>query len=113
MADSHLQVNHNGSLETRKTVLWATSEADKKEVLLQIFSQPNWTVERLEHIEGSYWKIEVKNQTITYKINLYVSSVRDEARQLDEYKMQLGAITPIVEEGWITLIIYYIRRSRV
>lgn len=104
MADSHLQVNHNGSLETRKTVLWATSEAEKKEVLLQIFSQPNWTVERLEHIEGSYWKVETKNQTITYKINLYVSSVRDEARQLDEYKMQLGNITPIVENGWITLI---------
>lgn len=104
MADSHLQVNHDGSLETRKTVLWATSESDKKDVLLSIFSQPNWDIDRLEHIEGSYWKLETHNQNISYKINLYVSSVRDEARKSDEYKMQLGAITPIVEEGWKTLI---------
>ena len=104
MADSHLQVNHNGSLENRKTVLWGTSEAEKREVLLQIFSQPNWRIDTLEHIEGSYWKLETSSQNISYKINLYVSSVRDEARQPDEYKMQLGAISPIVEEGWITLI---------
>ena len=104
MADSHLQVNHDGSLETKKTVLWATSESDKKDVLLSIFSQPNWDIDRLEHIEGSYWKLETHNQNISYKINLYVSSVRDEARKSDEYKMQLGAITPIVEEGWKTLI---------
>ena len=104
MADYHLQVNHNGSLENRKTVLWGTSEAEKREVLLQIFSQPNWRIDTLEHIEGSYWKLETSSQNISYKINLYVSSVRDEARQPDEYKMQLGAISPIVEEGWITLI---------
>ena len=104
MADSHLQVNHNGSLENRKTVLWGTSEAEKREVLLQIFSQPNWRIDTLEHIEGSYWKLETSSQNISYKINLYVSSVRDEARQPDEYKMQLGAISPIVEEGWITII---------
>ena len=104
MADSHLQVNHDGSLETRKTVLWGTSESDRKEVLLQIFSQPNWRVDRLDHIDGSFWKVETSSHNISYKINLYVSSVRDEARQPDEYKMQLGAITPIVEDGWITLI---------
>ena len=104
MAESHLQVNHDGSLETRKTVLWGASEAEKKEVLLHIFSQPNWHIDKLEHIEGSYWKVVTSSQNITYKINLYVSSVRDEARQPDEYKMQLGAISPIVEEDWITLI---------
>lgn len=104
MADSHLQVNHDGSLEIRKTVLWGTSEADRKEVLLQIFSQPNWRVDRLDHIDGSFWKVETSSHDISYKINLYVSSVRDEARQPDEYKMQLGAIDPIDEDGWITLI---------
>ena len=104
MADSHLQVNHDGSLENRKTVLWATSESDKKEVLLGIFSQPNWNIDRLDHIEGSYWKVEIHNQNISFQINLYVSSVRDEARQPDEFKMQLGAITPIDEAGWVTLI---------
>lgn len=104
MADSHLQVNHDGSLENRKTVLWAASESDKKEVLLGIFSQPNWNIDRLDHIEGSYWKVETHNQNISFKINLYVSSVRDEARQPDEFKMQLGAITPINEDGWVTLI---------
>ena len=30
--------------------------------------------------------------------------MRDEARQPDEFKMQLGAITPIDEDGWVTLI---------
>lgn len=104
MADSHLQVNHDGSLETRKTVLWGTSESDRKEVLLQIFSQPNWRVDRLDHIDGSFWKVETSSHNISYKINLYVSSVRDEARQPDEYKMQLGAIDPIDEDGWVTLI---------
>lgn len=104
MADSHLQVNHDGSLETRKTVLWGTSESDRKEVLLQIFSQPNWRVDRLDRIDGSFWKVETSSHNISYKINLYVSSVRDEARQPDEYKMQLGAIDPIDEDGWITLI---------
>ena len=70
MADSHLQVNHNGSLENRKTVLWTTSETDKEIVLRQIFSQPNWEIKRLEHIEGSYWKVETRNQIVSYKINL-------------------------------------------
>lgn len=104
MADSHLQVNHDGSLATRKTVLWATSDAQRKEVLSQIFAQPNWNIERLEHIEGSHWKVEVMSMVHSFKINLYVSSVRDEARQPNEYKMQLGAIQPITEDGWLTLI---------
>ena len=60
MADSHLQVNHDGSLENRKTVLWATSESDKKEVLLGIFSQPNWNIDRLDHIAGGKWKLTIR-----------------------------------------------------
>lgn len=106
MADTHLQINSDGSTEMRKTVLWPSSTAGKEEVLKSIFSQNNWDVVRLYNVSGSHWKIEVSCQQVSYKINLYISSVRDEARQNDEFKMQLGNSYPTENEnGWITLIL--------
>lgn len=106
MADTHLQINPDGSTEMRKTVLWPSSTAGREEVLKSIFSQNNWDVTRLYNVSGSHWKVEVSCQQVSYKINLYISSVRDEARQDDEFKMQLGNSYPTEDEdGWITLIL--------
>lgn len=106
MADTHLQINPDGSTEMRKTVLWPSSTAGKEEVLKSIFSQNNWKIIRLFNVSGSHWKIGVSCQQVSYKINLYISSVRDEARQDDEFKMQLGGSYPTEDEdGWITLIL--------
>lgn len=106
MADTHLQINPDGSTEMRKTVLWPSSTAGREEVLKSIFSQNNWDVTRLYNVSGSHWKVEVSCQQVSYKINLYISSVRDEARQDDEFKMQLGNSFPTEDEdGWITLIL--------
>lgn len=39
-------------------------------------------------------------------MNLYISSIRDESRQPDEFKMQLGNTYPSsTEDGWITLVL--------
>ncbi len=106
MADTHLQVNPDASLVSRKTTLWASGENERKQIITSIFEQKNWTVNSIEHINGAFWKVETFCQNISYKINLYISSVRDEARQNDEFKMQLGNSYPEADEpGWITLIL--------
>lgn len=106
MADTHLQINADGSTVMRKTVLWPSSTNGREEVLKSLFSRNNWEISRIFNVSGSHWKVEVSCQDISYRINLYISSVRDEARQEDEFKMQLGGTYPTSEEeGWITLIL--------
>ena len=101
MADSHLQVNSDGTTITRKTELWPSSKQSQQEILRSIFEQHNWKVSRLENINGSYWKVETSSAIFSWKINLYISSIRDESRQPDEFKMQLGSSYPKSEEpGW-------------
>jgi len=82
----HLQINPDGSTEMRKTVLWPSTTTGREEVLTHIFAQNNWRVSRLFNVSGSHWKVEVSCQQVSYKINLYISSVRDEARQDDNLK---------------------------
>lgn len=106
MADLHLQINSDGSTEMRKTVLWPSKTVEREEVLKAIFSRNSWNVVRLFNVSGSHWKVEVSCQDVQYKINLYIGSIRDEARQDDEFKMQLGNSYPTEDEdGWITLIL--------
>ena len=106
MADLHLQINSDGSIEMRKTVLWPSKTVEREEVLKAIFSRNSWNVVRLFNVSGSHWKVEVSCQDVQYKINLYIGSIRDEARQDDEFKMQLGNSYPTEDEdGWITLIL--------
>ena len=106
MADSHLQVNHDGSTETRKTTLWPTSKSEQEIVIKSIFEQNNWIVGSIKNISGSHWKINVSCLTDELNINLYISSIRDESRQPDEFKMQLGNSYPDGnEEGWLTLVL--------
>ena len=105
MADSHLQVNSDGTTITRKTELWPSSKQSQQEILRSIFEQHNWKVSRLENINGSYWKVETSSAIFSWKINLYISSIRDESRQPDEFKMQLGSSYPKSEEpGWLNIV---------
>lgn len=106
MADTHLQVNTDGTTTIRKTVLWPSSKQFQQEILRKIFEQHNWKVSRIENINGSYWKIESSSTISSWRINLYISSIRDESRQPDEFKMQLGSSYPKSEEpGWINLVL--------
>ncbi len=106
MADLHLQINSDASTVMRKTVLWPSKTVDRENILKSIFSRNNWEVICLFNVNGSHWKVEVSCQDLYYRINLYISSIRDEARQDDEFKMQLGNAYPSGDEsGWITLIL--------
>ena len=106
MADSHLQVNHDGSTGTRRTTLWPTSKPEQEVVIKSIFEQNYWAVSSITNISGSHWKVIVACPAKELKINLYISSIRDESRQPDEFKMQLGNTYPSgFEEGWLNLVL--------
>lgn len=106
MADTHLQVNHDGSTSERKTSLWPSSKSSQELVLKSIFEHNGWSVSSIQNISGSHWKIKVSCPIKELKLNLYISSIRDESRQPDEFKMQLGTSYPTDEEdGWINLVL--------
>lgn len=106
MADTHLQVNIDGTTSMRKTEILPNKTEEKRQILLRIFERYNWHVKRLEHINGSNWEIECKSNTSTLKINLFISSIRDESRQDDEFKMQLGATYPTENrDGWLNVVL--------
>ena len=106
MADTHLQINSDGSTAVRKTTLWPSKKTEQEPILRSIFEQKNWIVTQIENVVGSHWKIETKCFNLLWKINLYISSIRDESRQPDEFKMQLGSSYPdSEEEGWINLVL--------
>lgn len=107
MADSHLQVNTNATVESRKTRLWANSVNEKETIIKSIFERDNWRVLRIENVSGSHWKIQTKCvDNYFFNINLFIGSIRDEARANDEFKMQLGSTFPVDNEvGWHTIIL--------
>ena len=106
MSASHLQVNKDGSMSDRRTMLWPTSKQSQKEIIRSLFENDCWQVTSIENISGSFWQIETSSQITSYSINLYISSIRDEERQNDEFKMQLGNSYPNGEvPGRITLIL--------
>lgn len=106
MADTHLQVNHDGSTSTRKTSLWPSSKSDQEVVIKSIFEQNGWVVSSIQNVSGSHWQIEVSCPTRELKLNLYISSIRDESRQPDEFKMQLGGSYPTDrDDDWMNLVL--------
>ena len=126
MSDSHLQLNPDGTVSDRRTVLWPLSKNLQEPIIRKIFEHNNWKVEEIKNQSGSFWKIVTSYKKITsknvdnatdneentsdnkktYNINLYISSIRDEDRNSREFKMQLGTTYPEHEEsGWITLIL--------
>ena len=106
MAKSHLQLNADGTTATRKTTLWPSSKPLQQEIIKSIFEQQNWHVTSISNINGSHWKIETECGNFSWKVNLFISSIRDESRQPDEFKMQLGNTYPErEEEGWVNLVL--------
>lgn len=106
MSTTHIQVNKDGTIESRRTLLWSGKKAGQKDIIQSIFGTPTWNISALDNISGSHWKLEVDSAIISYKINLYISSIRDEDRSDDEFKMQLGSSYPDSDEdGWITVIL--------
>ncbi len=106
MAATHLQVQEDASIINRPTVLWPSSKQEQKGVIKRLFENNNWTVSSIENQSGSFWKVICNCLNQELKINLYISSIRDEARADDEFKMQLGSTYPERDEiGWITLVL--------
>lgn len=106
MAKNHLQVNNDGTTEYDKTKLIPNNKEFKQNALTELFSRNNWSVESIENPSGCLWKIIVKNTVGTIlKINLLFSSIRDEARQPDEFKSQFGNRIDFseIEEGWTNI----------
>ena len=46
MAESHLQLNADGTTATRKTTLWPSSKPLQQEIIKSIFEQQNWQYKR-------------------------------------------------------------------
>jgi len=106
MSESHYQVNPDGTTSKRKTVLWPGSKNLQEPIIRSLFEHNNWKVSEIKNQSGSFWKVISSCNDKTCQINLYISSIRDEDRQLDEFKMQLGTSYPENEEpGWITLVL--------
>lgn len=106
MAETHIQVNLDGSTEERKTILWPSNKVEQKEVIRSLFMQKGWSVSYINNEGGSFWKIKTNSVDKSWNINLYISSIRDESRQPDEFKMQLGTTYPQnFEDGWVTIVL--------
>ena len=106
MAETHIQVNLDGSTEERKTILWPSNKVEQKEVIRFLFMQKGWSVSYINNEGGSFWKIKTNSVDKSWNINLYISSIRDESRQPDEFKMQLGTTYPQnFEDGWVTIVL--------
>lgn len=106
MAETHIQVNLDGSTEERKTILWPSNKVEQKEVIRSLFMQKGWCVSYINNEGGSFWKIKTNSVDKSWNINLYISSIRDESRQPDEFKMQLGTTYPQnFEDGWVTIVL--------
>lgn len=106
MAETHIQVNLDGSTEERKTILWSSNKVEQKEVIRSLFMQKGWSVSYINNEGGSFWKIKTNSVDKSWNINLYISSIRDESRQPDEFKMQLGTTYPQnFEDGWVTIVL--------
>lgn len=77
----------------------------QKEIIRSLFETDSWHVDSIENVSGSFWKLAVSSAIKSYNINLYISSIRDEDRSNDEFKMQLGGSYPTGDESeWLTLI---------
>lgn len=82
------------------------NKVEQKEVIRSLFMQKGWSVSYINNEGGSFWKIKTNSVDKSWNINLYISSIRDESRQPDEFKMQLGTTYPQnFEDGWVTIVL--------
>jgi len=106
MSASHLQVNHDASIIDAKTNIIPSTAAYKTDFIKGILALCHWDVDGIEHVGGSHFKVKTHCQDESYRLNIFLSSVRDEDRASDEFKMQIGtSYIPEDEEGWENIII--------
>lgn len=108
MSVTHLQIDSNGGIIERKTIIIPNKMEDRKRILISIFSQTGWSVTSCENLGGSNWDIVTESSFIKqqFKIDLYIGSIRDEDRKIDEFKMQLGNSYPKNQkDGYIQMIL--------
>jgi hypothetical protein len=113
MSASHLQVNHDASIIDAKTNIIPSTASYKKDFIISILALCHWEVDKIEHVGGSHFKVETHCQKDCYRLNVFLSSVRDEDRANDEFKMQIGtSYIPKDEDGWENIILgAYIKES--
>lgn len=106
MSATHLQVNHDASIIEAKTNIIPSTVSYKGDFIRGIFAACHWTVDSLEQVGGSHFKVKVHCQDDKYCLNIFLSSVRDEDRASDEFKMQIGtSYIPSDESGWENIIL--------
>ena len=105
MAETHLQVNLNGTTSYDKTNLLPQNKEVRIGFLTSLFTRNNWEVESIQNVKKGLWKIIVKHPAnLEFHINLLFSTIRDEKRQPDEFKTQYGEIEfPLFEEEWVDI----------
>ena len=96
MANSHLQVKLDASSEEAKTNLLPKERFE--EYLKAIFGQSPWTVDNCEKLNSNKFKIKVSCISSHYEYIVYLLTIRDESRKIDEYKSQMGSSYPDEEE---------------
>ena len=106
MSATHFQVNHDASIIESKTNIIPATASYKGDFIRGIFAACHWTVDSLEQVGGSHFKVKAHCQDDNYSLNIFLSSVRDEDRAKDEFKMQIGtSYIPSDEAGWENIIL--------
>lgn len=106
MSDTHKQINSDGSISERKTILWPSKKNEQEIIIKKLFETGPWKVNKINNISGCNWHVESSCQGNEYKINLYISTIRDEDRNIEEFKAQLGNSYPIGEiKDMLTIVL--------
>lgn len=104
MAESHKQVTINGEVIDAKTQLLPASR--REEFIREIFSQKPWKLDSLSKETDNKFKVSVSTGAIQREYTVFVVTIRDEARQPDEYKSQLGNSYPNYQDNPNTTFVF-------
>lgn len=104
------QLDENGNIIERESVLLSKHEIE--EISKELFSQFNWSVENYEDTSNGI-SVIIKNMITDEQIDFYYypATIRDEARNEFEKKIQLGSKNPLLHDKSKTIILgLYISR---
>ena len=106
MSATHLQVNHDASIIEGKTNIISSKMGDKENIIRGLIRSCHWNIDDISHQGGSFFKVKCHLQNEQYNLNIFISSIRDEDRANDEFKMQIGtSYIPTKEEGWLNIVL--------
>lgn len=104
------QLDENGNIIERDSVLLSKHEIEQ--MSKELFSQFNWSVENYEDTSNGI-SVIIKNMITDEQIDFYYypATIRDEARNEFEKKIQLGSKNPLLHDKSKTIILgLYISR---